>query len=319
MKVTGKLVKDYGDFLAKYRPAKPEVGVFFSPQSYYLNWAQEGNADHTMRGLLGYARCLARQSIPFLIVEEEHLDALSGLKTLFLPRTIVTNETVEDALGQFVRKGGSLICESECGAFNHEGIYRYPEDRFTARLSGTSEVGRRHIISNHITAMVDGQELNIGVAQWLTPWQKDKGKIFAEDKDGALLTEVPVGKGRMVLCGTYLGDPYLNSWTADFEKFVELTIRRSGWRPEVEAASHKSDKDSFVYVKWGESAGKKMVSVFFPPNQDTVHLKFRKGFFTSMIATDIISDRKIHIQTTETGQECKFKAPEWRLSVLVEE
>ena len=134
-----------------------------------------------------------------------------------------------------------------------------------------------------------------------------------------MISVVPVDKGRVVLCGTYLGDPFLSSWTADFERFVELTIRRSGWKPEVEVASPKLDKDSFVYVKWGESAGKKMVFVFFPPKQDSVHLRFRQGFFTSKKATDIISDRRIYIQTTEAGQECRFNVPDWRFSALVEE
>ena len=319
MKVTGKLIKDYSNLIAKYKPTKPEVGVFFSPQSYYLNWAQEGSAFRTMRGLLGYARSLARQSIPFLVVEEEHLDAMSDLKALFLPRTIVSSEAVEEALAQFVKKGGTLICESECGAFSPEGIYRYPEDRFMARLSGISEVGRRHIKSDRITATIDSQELSLGVTQWLTPWQKDKGTVLAENEDGALIVEVPVGKGRMVLCGSYFGDPYLGSWTADFERFVELTIRRSGWKPEVEVASPKPDKDSFVYVKWGESAGKKIVFVFFPPKQDSVHFRFKQGFFASKKVIDIVSGRKIIIQTTETGQECTFNAPDWRFSVLVEE
>jgi hypothetical protein len=53
--------------------------------------------------------------------------------------------------------------------------------------------------------------------------------------------------------------------------------------------------------------------------QGAVQLKFRQGFFTSNKATDIISGTKIPIQTTETGQECRFKAPEWKFSVLAEE
>ena len=319
MKVTGRLVEDHRDLIAEYKPTKPEIGVMFSPQSYYLDWAQEGSAERMMWGLLGYCRGLARQSIPYLVVEEEHLSALSGLKTLFMPRTVVTSEAVEEALAGFVKKGGTLVCESECGAFSPEGFYRYPEDRFTARLSGINEVGRRHIRSDRIAATVDGCELNLEVAQWLTPWQKSKGTILSENEDGALITEVPVGRGRMVLCGTYLGDPYLSSWSPDFERFMWHTARKAGWKPQVEVAQPKPDKDSFVYVKWGESAGKKMVFVFFPPNQDTVHLKFGRGFFASERVTDIVSKRKLPVQTTEKGQECGFNAPEWRFSVLVEE
>ncbi|MEM2969641.1 MAG: beta-galactosidase, partial [Candidatus Bathyarchaeia archaeon] len=319
MKVTGKLIEDYGDMIAKYRPARSEIGVMFSPQSYYLAWAQEGSAERIMRGLLGYCRSLARQSMPYTVVEEEHLDVLHELKVLFMPRTIVTSESVEETLAEFVKKGGTLVCESECGAFNPEGLYRYPEDRFTTHLTGVNEVGRRHLESDYISAVINDEKLNLKVAQWLTPWQKNNGIILAENKDGALISEVSVGKGRVVLCGSYLGDPYLNSWTADFERFIELTARKAGWEPWVEVSSPKPDKDSFVYVKWGESAGKKVVFVFFPPKQDSVHLRFKRDFFASKRALDIISGRRISVQTTETGQECMFNAPEWRFSVLVEE
>jgi beta-galactosidase len=251
-------------------------------------------------------------------VEEEHLDALSGLKVLFMPRMIVSDEYTEEAYAKFVKAGGTLVCESECGAFSPEGIYHYPEDRFTTRLSGVSEVGRRNINIDAVKATVNGQKLNLGLTQWLTPWQKRKGEVWADYTDGALISEVSVGKGRIVLCGTYLGDPYLKNWMPDFERFVELIVQRAGWKPEVEVVSPKPDKDSFVYVKHGVSFGKRIVFVFFPANKNEVHLKFKKGYFKSNRVTDIISNRKITIQDTETGQECRFEAPEWRFSVLVE-
>ena len=65
--------------------SSPQVGVLFSPQTYYLHWAQEGSAQRVSSALQGYARALVRSSIPYLVVEEEHLDVLDGLKVLFLP------------------------------------------------------------------------------------------------------------------------------------------------------------------------------------------------------------------------------------------
>jgi len=318
MKVTGEIVKKHGDLIAGYKSAKPEVGIMFSPQTYYLNWAQEGNSDRMMRALLGYARSLIRRCIPYLVVEEEHLDVLPGLKALFLPRTIVVGEKAEGKLADFVKGGGALICESECGAFNNEGLYRYPPDRFTSRLGGIRELGRRNLAVESIRAKIDGEELNLGVTQWLTPWQKGTAKVLAENQDGALITEVPVGKGKMILCGAYLGDPYLRSWTADFERFVELIARGAGWKPEVEVLSPKPNKNSFVHLKYGESAGKKVVFVFFPVTHDAVYLRFRSRFFGAKKVSDIISSKQISIAQTDAGQECKLDAPKWRFSVLVE-
>ncbi|HUX02593.1 MAG TPA: beta-galactosidase trimerization domain-containing protein, partial [Phycisphaerae bacterium] len=93
-------------------PARPEVGVLFSPQTYYHNWAIEGNADRARKALEGYARALVRSSIPYALVEECHLEALEGMKILFLPRTLVVDDETAEAFERFVRAGGTLVTES---------------------------------------------------------------------------------------------------------------------------------------------------------------------------------------------------------------
>ena len=313
------VVAENKELLDNYKPAQPKVGVMFSPQSYYLNWAQEGNANLCMNGLLGYTKGLIRQSIPYLVVEEEHLNVLSGLKILFLPRMIVSAPSVEDALSDFVRSGGTLLCESECGAFSPEGIYRYPEDRFIAQLSGVSEVGRRNLYDPFIKVRVDGEEITLKATQWLTPWRKERGRILSENEDGALVLEVPVGKGKVILCGSYFGDPYLKNWSPDFEKFLRMMVYGAGVQFEVEVVSPKPSRDSFVYVKWGESEGRKVVFVFSPPLCRQVHLKFKQSFFKSSAIKDLISGEKINIKETNKKQECVINPSKWGINILVEE
>ena len=317
MKVTGRLIEEYKDIISAYRPEKPEVGVMFSPQSYYLYWAQEGSAGRSMQAFQGYTRSLVRKSIPYSVIEEEHLGALSGLKILFLPRTIVTDSAIEKALENFVKEGGTLVCESECGAFSSQGFYRYPKDRFLSRLSGIHEIGRRGLSDDCIIVKIGDKELNLGATQWLTPYCKGDGEVLSEGEDGPLMVEVPVGKGKLVLCGAYLGDAYLHNRTADFENFVELTVRRAGWRPEIELVSPLPGMDSFVYIKSGQSGDKRVTFVFFPPDLDTAHLRFNGNFFSGSHATDIISGKKINLEKSGSGQECTLTAPDWRFCVLV--
>ncbi len=319
MKKSSHIIEENKELLDNYKPAQPKVGVMFSPQSYYLNWAQEGNANLCMNGLLGYTKGLIRQSIPYLVVEEEHLNVLSGLKILFLPRMIVSAPSVEDALSDFVRSGGTLLCESECGAFSPEGIYRYPEDRFIAQLSGVSEVGRRNLYDPFIKVRVDGEEITLKATQWLTPWRKERGRILSENEDGALVLEVPVGKGKVILCGSYFGDPYLKNWSPDFEKFLRMMVYEAGVQFEVEVVSPKPSRDSFVYVKWGESEGRKVVFVFSPPLCRQVHLKFKQSFFKSSAIKDLISGEKISIKETNKKQECVINPSKWGINILVEE
>ena len=42
MRRTGHILRDHADLLYRYRPDPAQVGILFSPQSYYLTWAQEG-------------------------------------------------------------------------------------------------------------------------------------------------------------------------------------------------------------------------------------------------------------------------------------
>ncbi|MFH0797229.1 MAG: beta-galactosidase [Candidatus Omnitrophota bacterium] len=318
LRTTSNLIKKHRAVLNGCKTTEAEVGVFFSPQSYYLHWAQEGSAYTPWCGLMGYGRALVRKSIPFIVVEEEHLEALSGLKILFLPRMAVADESVEKTLEKFVRNGGVLVCESECGAFNSQGLYRYPEDRFSARLSGIREVGRRLLDRDGIKVNVDGQRVNLGVSQWFTPREKGKGRVMAGCREGNLVVELPLGKGRLVLCGTYFGDAYFQNWTAGFEDFVELMARSAGWSSDVEVLFPRSTRDSFTYVKSSVSNGKRVVFVLFPRDHNRVRLRFKPDFFHSSKLKELVSGTKAVLLKTRTGRECTLRAPECGFSILVE-
>lgn len=314
MKETGELIREYDELISEYKPERPVVGVMFSPQSYYLYWAQEGDAHRPMQAWQGYTRSLVRKSIPYTVVEEEHLDVLSELKILFLPRTVVTSEATEKALERFVKEGGTLVCESECGAFNSQGFYRYPEERFIARLSGVYEIGRRSINGNSFPVKIDDMEFNLRAIQWLTPYGCNQGSVLANNADGPLIVEVPVGKGKVILCGTYLGDA---EWTVGFENFIELMAKRAGWQSQIEVLNPQAGKDSFIYIRCGQSDSKRIVFIFFPPDQDKIHLKFKPNFFTRMQITDIISKKEVDLIKNDSEPECTLTASRWRISVLV--
>jgi hypothetical protein len=164
--------------------------------------------------------------------------------------------------------------------------------------------------------MHPGRDLVLGVAQWLTPWSKGRGRVLSETADGAAVVEVPVGKGKLVLCGAYLGEAYLARWTADFETFVDGLVRGAGWRPEIEVASPRPDKDTFVYIKSGKSGGRRMVFVFFPAGCDETQLSFRKGFFARGRVRDIVTGKRFALAG---GGSLALPASPWRFSVLVEE
>jgi beta-galactosidase len=314
MRRTGALLSEHADLIGTYRPLPAEVGVLFSPQAYYLHWAQDGRAGTAEAALTGYCRALVRSSIPYMVVEEEHLDVLDSLKVLFLPRTIVTDEATEKALEGWVNAGGTLVCESECGAFNSQGLYRYEADRFTARLTGCPEIGRRMPAGDTMQVALGGRAFEVPVAQWLTPRACGRGDAMAEHPDGALALGAQVGNGRIIMLGSYLGDAYRARPSRDTELLIEQIVRGAGWEPLVEVISPQPTADSFVYVKAGESCGRKLIFVFFPEDAPEVVLRFADGFLAGDRLTDIITG----VDVAAPAGECTVNRSDWGIAVLVE-
>ena len=320
MRQTGRLLTEHEVLFDAYRPDKPSVGVLFSPQSYYYHYAQEGNGRRAARSLNAYCRGLLRRSIPFTVVEEEHLDGLSDLKILFLPRSTALSRETEDALCSFVQNGGTLVAESECGAFDPAGLYSYPEDRFLARLAGVKEIGRRHLEVESVPADLGGTKIDLGLSQWCTPMEIGKGTVHASCDDGALLLEVPVSKGRVIFCGSYPGEACKQGRTAGFEEYLSWAVRKSGWTPDAQIIEPQVEAESFLYIKCGSSQGRRVVFVFFQEGHAGAHLRFRSGFFSANKVTDIISGCT-HELASGPGEtsELRIANTDWRFAVLVED
>jgi len=224
------------------------------------------------------------------------------------------------ALECFLKRGGTVVCESESGAFNPQGFYRYPPDRFLARLTGVKEIGRRQLTRPTLTADLDGKTCELGLAQWVTPLEKGHGTLHAGHPDGSLLSCLPVGKGQVVYCGGYLGEAYRAKANAGFEDFVAWVVRKAGVQADIEVLLPRPEPASFLYVKHGLSQGRRVVFVFFQEQHRAAHLRFRKGFFKNPILRDLISDSEYRLIPGSGGAtELNMTCPAWRFAVLVEE
>jgi beta-galactosidase len=315
MKVTGTAIERHSELLSAYEPVTPEVGVLFSPQSYYLNWAAEGHANRCVLSLMGYARALVRRSIPYVIVEECHLDQLEGLKVLFMPKTIALSEDTERRLQAWVEAGGVLVTESECGAFGPEGLYRYSPDRWLAKMTGVTEIGRRPCEGEFLPVSVAGEELELPITQWVTPMD-GSGKALASSAQGPLVLRRDVGQGSVVLCGAYFGEAYRAKYAPGFERFLEAMAREAGWTPQYEVLAPAAEDDRFLYVKMGASQGRTVAFVFFPEGWPEGRVRFAPGAFPNGQAADIITGAEVAFEEGPGGQEATLTAPDWRFYVL---
>lgn len=325
MKRTTQVAADHEAALDAYRPLAAEVGLLFSPQNYFLHWAQSAQAQRMIDALTGYGRALVRQNVPLRLVEEDHLNALDGLKLLILPRTLVTDDALATKLTEFVCAGGTIVCESECGAFDRTGIHRYPPDRFLAGLAGIVELGRRDVDAEPITIECgSGDPMRVPAHQWLTPLDAsalpDHASVMARHDDGPLAVSVPVGSGRVVYVGTYPGQAYRAEPAADFERLVARLVEDSGaLRPArvLESKPRLQPMDNhFVGVQVGRSGGRSLAFVFHPPSVTAATIAFAPGTFGDETVHEWITGRSLPVRATDEGQVIDVPAGPWRVSVL---
>lgn len=292
---TGELLRRHRALFADYEPDTPSVGVLFSASSYYLHWSLEGRADTPRQALEGYCRALVQLSIPYTVIEEEHLAALDGLQVLFLPRMIVASEALEDALVAFVRRGGTLVCEAECGAFTPQGFYRAPEERFltTRGLLSGREAGRRDLPPDGVVAvqLPGGRRLELTSAQWLAPWTgfPATGTVLAKHTDGVLVGEAASGDGSVIHCGTYFGDANHPATSADFTAFVAWCCRDIP-SPRIRLHGDPARVGETGFIRTGRSGAHRLVFVFLPDGVTKARLS---------LGADLPSDGKLVELLTE--------------------
>lgn len=315
---TRKILDKHQAVFNAYKPQqKMDVGVLFSPQSYYMVFSQDGKATRSIQALQGYSRALTRNSIPFVLVEEEHLDSLKGLKILFLPRVLVFTEKLDKALREFVKNGGTLVCESESGAFTQTGFYHYPNERLIFDLTQAIEVGRRPTEPS-ITMKLNSKTEKLPAFQWLTPTQGGKPITYAKHRDGSLIAEYKVGKGKIIHLGSYFGEPYFNEWNEPFETMIEKFCADAGVLLPVVPLKPKKTKDKFLYVKCGEANGKKVIFLFLPEKCKKAEISLAPGFIKSNSMKELFTNKTITIKNQKGQAKLSVTTTDLRLAVLLE-
>ena len=234
---------------------------------------------------------------------------LDGLKVLFLPRVLVTDPATEAALIRFVERGGTLVCESECGAFDSAGFYRYPEERFLARF-GVVETGRRNLEAEAMDFQYNGRSYRLGVEQWMTPPEKEP--------EGQLCRTVSYGAGRVVYLGSYPGNACGRSWNPEFEALLRDIVTDSGVVPPVVVREPLPGKERFVYLKSGRSQGKSLLFVFFPPDVQEAEIAVGSELFPGNRARELFSGSETELAAGGDGRTMRLKPGRFQLAVYTD-
>jgi beta-galactosidase len=315
MQITGGFIRKHKSLIADYVPDSSPVGVLFSPQSYYLDFAQSGGAPQAANSLRGLCRALVRKQINYVVVEETHLEELDHLEILFLPHVLVTDPQTEEKLADWVRRGGTLVTEAECGAFDSKGLYRYASDRFTARLAGIAEVGRRHPVDGTLKVKLGQNELQLPSVGFHSPWGKG-GTALSEGPDGDLITEVSVGEGRLILGGAFVSGQYFEENTVDFERFVQALVERAGVLPPVVVEQPVQGVQAGVHVRGGMSGGKRVLFVLLPEGLESAELRFPTDYFSSDRVEDLLGGSECPVRKAGEDLICTVRPKHWGVAVL---
>jgi len=312
MRRTSDIMQKHSDLLRTYRPYRGAVGVWFSPQTYYLEWAEKTCADRAAVSRDVWQAALTRACVPYRTVEERHLDELAELSLLILPRTLVLGLETERVLEAWVRAGGTLVCESETGAFGVDGFYRYPDERWLAGLTGAVEVGRRRLASEAIPVeLPGGGSVELHGSDWRTPMSV-AGNVWASDSDGALVQEVAVDKGRVLLCGSYFG-ARAEGWSDAFVSFARTLTERAGVVAPARMIA-LSDRDwDFSYSVNGRAGDRDVLFCFTPAGLAEARVELSAGMFAEGRAYDIIGERAAKID----GCILTFEPDPWGIAVFV--
>ena len=284
MKVSGGIIAENEALFERYMPNHAEVGILFSPRSYYMGWAQDGQNMRMGDALSGYARALTKRSIPMVFMEADNLDRLDDLKVLIMPHVTVVDDDLAERLTGFVEKGGTLVMESECGAFDRHGFYRYPEERFMTRF-GLTETGRRAADREYADFVYRGQTFRLCPDQWTTPIEGEEN----------LCVERRYGLGRVIYFGTYPAYSYRQKYSAAWEELLLRIVDDSGVILPARVLSPMPGEKDFLYMKCGHSDGTTLLFVFFPPEWEEAELKIAPGLFSGGKAVELFSGETIDI------------------------
>jgi beta-galactosidase len=218
MSETARFVSEHEELLEAYRPDEPAAGILFDPNTYNLEWAQDGRAKRARQSIRGYALAFEHAKVPYSLVESSHLEHLKDLKLLVMPMPLVVPEQTAEAVLQFVRDGGTLIIEGEADAYTTTGFYRYPDvDRSFAAQLGIEYVGRCQEDWDEVSLEVDGTAYRMktkhcALTTFVTPLRAEAGcdgvEILASVDGAVMATKRKVGKGAVIALGYWAGLAY---------------------------------------------------------------------------------------------------------------
>lgn len=311
LKKTADMVNANMKQIDSYRPDAAKVGVLFTPENYLLRWADDGSAAEAADGVFGYCTAMERLRIPYEIVESQHLAAMDNLKVLLVPWSVVLPPQTQQAIIDFVRRGGRILFEAETASFDQQGFYSYPNERPFMQTLGLQDLGRRQLGDNAtIAATLGDSQVELTLDNMITPLaDSPDADVLARSTQGQpLLVRRTVGEGAVFALGSFLGRPYLRSRNAGLEKLIQHICDDAGLVLEFDVDS--SDGSRFLQWRTGPTADGRILWIINGGGDRTVTVTEKLGAFgKAKRAKEIFTGHNVAITGQAGSKQCVLKIP----------
>ena len=218
----------------KSRPVQGDVGLVFVPESELFNYAQQGGTEFYAQSIRGAYQAFFDANIQADFVALQDIDAY---KLVYLAYPVMLKRATAERLKDYVRRGGTLICEGLPGYFGDHGRAGTVQPGVGMGLDELFGAREKVVefdpdLSEQMTFEVNGStvygryfrqdyELHGGMAAG----QYSNGNMAAVAND--------YGQGRTLLMGSFPGAGYtLHHGAATKELFAGF-LKLAGLAPQV--------------------------------------------------------------------------------------
>lgn len=281
----------------KSRPVKGDVGLLFLPESEIFNYAQQGATEYYAQSMKGAYQAYFDANIQADFVALKDIDEY---KLVYLPYPVMLKQTTAERLKEYVRGGGTLICEGLPGYFGDRGHVGTVQPNFGLdTLFGAREkyVEFDPDLSDQMTFEVNGSK--IYGRYFRQDYDLQGGKAAGQYSNGnTAAVENSFGQGRTLLIGSFpAAGYYLHHGAATKELFASF-LKTAGLTPSVVI------DDTTLQARLHEGAGGKILWVTNPTRAaKKVTVRLAAGDFSS--AEDLWGG----VAITHNGREFTMNVP----------
>jgi beta-galactosidase len=238
----------------KARPVKGDVGLLFAPESELFNYAQQGATEYYAQSIRGAYQAFFDSNIQPDFVALKDIDEY---KLLYLSFPVMLKRETVERLKDYVRRGGTLICEGLPAYFGDRGHVGTVQPNYGLdEMFGAREkyVEFDPDLSDQLMFEVNGNK--IYGRYFRQDYDLRGGKAAGQYSNGNIAAvENSFGQGKTLLMGSFPGAGYFahhgpatKELFAGFLKMANLTPQVALDDHSVQARLHRSAAATILWV-----------------------------------------------------------------------